>query len=1273
MKNSLMRTLVTALITGTAIFTATAPALAQGNWTWTDVSSMIAERQDRPVWAMAYASPYWYFTDGQDLWSGGHVWKTEGSVMDDITSQVRSAGLSRVDDIVSDGQTVLFLQNVAPRNNSIQIVAYNGSFTNLTSQVRSQLQSDEGLVSVHGKNGQWAIVTSKGRVLVGTTTGSFLTVVSPSQVRIEQPMGYTMSHDTPPLGQGYLYAAAAPLGNAWIIAYLQPNGGVRFLKYTYNSGSTDITNQFTGRSGIQILTSNGSAVIYAGVEFVMGLPETHVSVYDGSSVRDVTNSAANAFPGSQFFNGALFAYDGTSWMIVRGKNLVRFDGTNFESLGQTNDYFDTIAGNNSGTFLLGGAVSTAGDPNPSSPLTLKLAKAQESYAVNNTNTNTNTATGNLGGGRTYTSTFGPTITTSGDPSSYTVGNGGTFNYHVTASDPNGIDHIDLYVNTARVKTCYTDTCEYSTTYFTNGLSTRAVPVFAYAQDRSGNTTQTSQETLTVNRSGTTSNTNTNTTNLTAENGTSYWTWTDPNQTWIRRDQSMTYNVGAYDTNGLSEIVIYANGTVVRTCSFGNATGNQQCSATIYGNSYNLNTNVAINAKITDGSGQVGWTTLQTINVTDTDNSSNNADISTWGTLDPTGSTLARNANATYHVQASATRGLSTVQVYVNGNVVRTCSFSSSVGTQTCDATIYGSSYSNGSQLSLNAKATDVNGLTAWSDTKYITVQDNGSTNGNNGNANIWISSNPDVTTIGQNQNVTFTANATDPDGIRRVDVTLNGSVVRSCDLGYTSNGTVSCSTTIYGNSYSNGSSVYVNAKFTDGNGNVTWSQSRTYTITTNGSSNTNTNTNTNSNTNTWITSSPDISSIGQDQNVTFTANATDPDGIRKIEVYLNGTIVRTCDLGYTSNGTVSCGTTVYGNSYSNGSNVYVNAKITDGYGNETWTTSRTYAITSNANQNTNTNSNTNQNGTSWIWSTPDSTQVTSNDNVTFSVGANDPDGIRRIDLYLNGTVVRSCDLGYSSNGNVQCSTTIYGSNYSVGSNVYVNAKITDGSGNTMWSQSRTYTVTSSGSSNTNTNQNTAGSSWIWTDPSGTDIATNAYRTFHVGSYDADGIRRIDIYANGSVIHSCDLGYTSNGNVECAAAINGSAYSANSGVYVNAKITDGYGNIFWSDAATYNIVNTGSNPSFPTDLPGTLSVTSDHDNGFGPSDTITYTATSNDQDGTARIDLLVNGELLKSCYAATTCSVSGGPYADRTSVSYGAKVTDQQGNTLWTGYKTITKN
>lgn len=1120
-----------------------APALtkaATGPWSWTDISNQLTVQTNRPVWAMAYANGSWFYTDGQDLWNGGQVYRYDGATQVNITADVRNAGISRVDDIVSDGQNVLFLQNVAPRNNSLQVLAYNGTYTNLTNRIQTNLSSNEGAVQIVGSNGTLAILTTLGRVILYTQSSNTLRT---AQLSWSNPyLEYQQNHTSHPIDM--LRASIQPIQGNWIVLYQDGNGRIQIRKIDQYGSVSQITYPGDQYDHVTTFASNGQKMLLAGNiatgNLAIGIQFAYV--YDGSNFQKITSNAPYRW------EGAVVTWDGSSWMIVQGKNVYRFDGASFENLDQTRDYFITAASNGSGTILLGGAISVLGNTQPTNPLTAKLVKVVNDGGASNTNSS-------FGSGRTFTSNNGPTLTTMGNPSNFIVGNGGTFIYRATASDSNGINRIDLYANGARVKTCYDSTCDFSAEYFTNGLSTRAVPFYARATDNSGYSTDNeyNPDNVTINQNSTAS-ANTNTSNTTVSNGISSWSWVEPNQTTIRRDQFMTFNTGAWSTAGLSRIDIYVNGVVRRTCSLGNATGNQNCSVSLYGGDYPLNTGVAMNAVITDSAGKTAWTPLVTLTVVDTNGTTNTntaSDISTWTTLEPTGSILNRSNSVVFHVNASASQGLSRIDVYGNNAILRTCYFNSLSGNQTCDVTIYGSNYNAGTQLNLSALATDVHSRTAWSDSKTVSIQDNNSNTTNNGNISV--------------------SSWTDPS-----------------------------------------------------------------------------------------------SSINQNTSMTIHASASAPQGLSRLDVYVNGSVIRTCYFS-SAYGTQNCDTSVYGGSYSVGSQLSINVKATDASSNTAWSNVQYVTIQNPNSNNTNT---TNANGTSWIWSSPETSTLNASNNTVFNVGANDPNGIQKIEIYVNGSVWNTCNLG-NAYGNQSCSTTINGSSFVIGTSVYVNARITDSQGNIMWSDSRTYSVTG-----TNTSAGTSQSSnWVWSTPETGTLASGQSATFSVGAWDQNGIQRIDMWVNGQVKHTCNLG-NAYGNQTCAVTITANDYQPGTSVFVNAAIINSQGQTTWSNSRTYAIptTNTGSTGTtgFPMNLPGSISVTSNHDAGFTAQDTITFSANAMDQNGLARIDLLVNGVLVKTCSNTATCSFTGGPYSNRTTVMYGANLVDKDGYALWTGYKTIYK-
>jgi hypothetical protein len=931
-----------------------APSLTQAAtspWSWTDVSNQLTVRNNRPVWAMAYGNGNWFYTDGLDLWNGGQVYRFDGYTQVNITTEVRNAGINRVDDIVTDGQSVLFLQNIVARNNSLMALKYqNGSYTNVTSALRSPLSNDEGISSLVGQNGTWYAVTTKNYVLRWNGDSNNATRIS-LPTNVTNRLSGTAAPTYVPNGSKQInfQLGMYPTSNGWLLMALteQPSTYTYFSFYRFDGSTFTKLDRTSGDRSIDFVAFNGQSIIFqswdGGTCVVKSVMKYENSTFQ-TIFRDTGASNCGAPSSSIDLSGGFGVWDGSQWMVISGKKMFRLANNNIEQIDTTRDYFLTAASNGSNTILLGGADSDTFASGPIFPLQAKLTKLVNDGGTSN---NGSTSNGTFGGGQTGTSSFGPTLRSMGNPSNFRVGNNGTFIYRLTASDANGVDRIDLYANGARIKTCYSDVCEFESTYFTNGASYRTVPFTGRATDKLGYSTDLpTNDVLTIDQSTATAGTNNNNNNSNTQtsNGVSAWSWVEPNQSFLRRDQNVIFGAGSWSDAGIKRIEIVVNGSTRNTCHFANAMGNQQCTYSIWGGEFALGTNVAVNAKITNGNDQVLWTDLKNLNVTDA----------------------------------------------------------------------------------------------------------NGSSNNNNNN--------------------------------------------------------------------------------------------------------------TNSNTNVWTWSEPETSQIKTNESAKFFVGASDQDGIQKIELFVNGSSWNTCNLG-NAYGNQSCSVTVSGGSFAAGSDVYVNAKITDAQGNTAWSASRTYRIVASNGTTTPTPSGTNPTS-SWIWSAPEKTQLAKDETATWNVGAYDNDGLNRIDIWVNGVVKQTCNLG-NAVGNRECNYAIRANDYAAGTNVFVNAAIIDSKGETTWSGSRSYAIT-----------------------------------------------------------------TSNGN--------------------------------------------GSSNETPNNLPGSVQVTSNRDNGFSKNDTITVTANAQDQNGLKRIDLLVNGTLYKTCTNVGSCSVTVGPFPQNQTISYGATVVDNAGFAIWTGYKTINK-
>ena len=763
----IFRAIFASLTVGLGLFAAVLPASAATSpWSWSDISGQLVERSSRPIWASEYASGSWYYTDGIDLYSGGHVYRYDGATQVDITMDVRSAGLSRVDDIVSDGVSVLMLKNVVSSTNTVEVVRYtSGTITNVTTVFRNALQSNEGIGFLSGKNSTWYLVTTKGRLMTwnGLNDNNFVLVSLPNVTldTSNSAIGYNVKHGSPQDGMTGLPLSIVPYANGFLLVEKTVTG-LRFYtstSQTYGTtGFVDVTTSFGQYAYLDKIASDGNSVlIFAGYADATRQYATagDIFTFNGTPIK-VSTGGYSTYSGAQISTSSILAdWTGSEWMIVSGKNVSRIINNQLETNTPTRDYFTTISSNASGVVLLGGTVSTDGNNGPSYPLTAKLVKATTGSAMSS--------------------------------GVVTTVNSGT----TTANQP------------------------------------------------------------------------------------SVWTWLDPNQTWINLNQTVTFYAGAWSANGLQRIDMYANGALRRTCTLSNAYGNQQCSVVLSGNDYSSNQNVTLTAMATDSTGKTTWSGTQSVQTSNAYTSSYNGyyngynynnygsttayDLSAWGTMDPAGATLLRSNSLTYHAQASASQGLQRIDVYANDVIVRSCTFSNQTGTQICDATINGYSYSANSQLSIRALATDIYGHTAWSDTKSVTLQDASSTyysgystypyyttyptystyptytnstyqnyaTANNGSS--WVWSAPEQSTLAQNASVVFNVGAWDPEGIQRIEIYVNSALAKTCTLN-NATGNQTCSTSVYGGSYTAGTSVVANAKITDTYGNVFWSDSRSYTI-----------------------------------------------------------------------------------------------------------------------------------------------------------------------------------------------------------------------------------------------------------------------------------------------------------------------------------------------------------------------------------------------------------------------------------------------------------
>ena len=433
---------------------------------------------------------------------------------------------------------------------------------------------------------------------------------------------------------------------------------------------------------------------------------------------------------------------------------------------------------------------------------------------------------------------------------------------------------------------------------------------------------------------------------------------------------------------------------------------------------------------------------------------------------------------------------------------------------------------------------------------------------------------PEVTVShspGPGRQVTFTARATDNDAIDRIELLVDGRVLKTCS---------SSPCTYVGGPYPEGTTVNYAANAYDKAGNSTGTGNRYLGI--------------------EDTTPPEVTvshSPGPGRQVTFTAKAWDNIAVDRIELLVDGRVVKTCS---------SSPCTYVGGPYPEGTTVNYAAKAYDKAGNSTGTGNRYLGIED---------------------TTPPEVDVSHSlrpdRQVTFTAGAWDNIAIGRIEMLVDGRVVKTCSSSLC---------TYVGGPYPEGTTVSYAAKAYDKAGNSTGTGNRYL-----GIEDTTPPEVTVS----YSPGPGRQV------TFTAGAWDNVAIDRIELLVDGHVVKTCS-------SSPCTFV--GGPYPEGTTVSYEAKAYDKAGNGTGTGNRYLGIADT---------TPPEVTVS----HSPGPGRQVTFTARAWDNIAVGRIELLVDGHVVKTC-SSSPCTFVGGPYPGGTTINYAANAIDEAGNSTSTSSKSV---
>ncbi|MBP9762499.1 hypothetical protein KBD34_02690 [Patescibacteria group bacterium] len=260
---------------------------------------------------------------------------------------------------------------------------------------------------------------------------------------------------------------------------------------------------------------------------------------------------------------------------------------------------------------------------------------------------------------------------------------------------------------------------------------------------------------------------------------------EPNQPSVRRGDTFTVKTKSQNSGyGLMTVEIYQNDKVIRTCSVGTVVSPVACEAKIDTTTMAAGTTVSYVTRAIDTKLNVLWSNTRAITIRDVTVQPQplNAQgpIKVWNWMGSEVSEIL-NWETTYSVGAWSPNGIKQIEMIVDGQVRRTCSFGLTTGNRECDVALSSNDYAHKQSISVNARVTDGKGNKAWSDVRSILMK----RFWENSDGAVYIPAYASISTNDETgytpgERITFKAKGWSPSNVDRVQIFLNGEMVANC-------------------------------------------------------------------------------------------------------------------------------------------------------------------------------------------------------------------------------------------------------------------------------------------------------------------------------------------------------------------------------------------------------------------------------------------------------------------------------------------------------------